>query len=205
MVWGRIGTIALGRLDVEGRGRLSHGLQAAVGLLRALWEEREAAVTRILKEELGVGQVAGHKLGGLAVPRVKEGRARVLFGAAKVRRCRLVDRGADGSARGGGFARRVGEGRRRGLVGIQLHGVVAGGTRGGELGRTDSRWDARQCWGTLPTRAVVGGQRGRGLVGWRVGGLAAAVRACGGCRRAQAVYVDKWERTGQWMGLMLVL
>lgn len=110
-------------------------------LLRAVWEQREAAVARVLKEKLGVGQLAGHKLVGLAVPGIEGICARVLC-APEMWRGGLLDWSANGSARCGGFARRVGEGWRRCLVGIQLHGVgwtvrvrVSVGQVGWRLGR----------------------------------------------------------------------
>jgi hypothetical protein len=120
---------ARGRLEVHGRGRLGHGVQGAV-LLRALGEEGEAAIARVLKQDVAVGQVAGHKLVRLAVPGVGEARTRArVLGAAKVWQGGLLDGRADGRARGGRLSRRVGEGRRRGLVGIQLHGGCGvGGT-----------------------------------------------------------------------------
>ena len=69
----------------------------------------------------------------LAVPGRKERGAGVLLGAAKLRRGRLLDGRADGRTRGGGFARRVGEGWWR-PVGIQLRGVLVGVRRAGASG-----------------------------------------------------------------------
>lgn len=114
--------IARRRLDVDRRGG-RHGVRAGV-LLRAVGKQRKAAVARVLEQELGVGQLAGHKLVRLAVPGVEEGRARFLLNTAKVRQGGLLDGSGDRGARCSGFARRVGEGWRRCLVGIQLHGVA---------------------------------------------------------------------------------
>ncbi|KAH8623584.1 hypothetical protein IG631_22063 [Alternaria alternata] len=119
LVLGRVGAIARGRLDVDGRGG-SHVGEAAVQL-RLLGEEREAAVARVFEKDVLAGLVAGHKLLGLAVPEVGETGTRVLLTTAKMRRRWLFDRSADGGARCRGFTRRVGE-RWRLLVGIQLRG-----------------------------------------------------------------------------------
>jgi hypothetical protein len=121
----RVRAIARGRLDVEGRGSLGHVVRRAV-LRRAVWEQRKAAVARVLEQELGVGELADHKLVRLAVPGIE--RAGGILLAPEVWRGGLLHRRGDGGARCGGFARRVGEGWRRGLVGIQLHG--GGGTEG---------------------------------------------------------------------------
>jgi hypothetical protein len=142
LVWGRVGAIARRRLDIDRRGGLCHGARHTVRLLRAVWEQREAAVACVLEQKLGVGQLAGHKLVRLAVPGIKVIRTRVLLGAPEMRRGRLLHRSGDGSARCGAFARRVGEGWRRSLVGIQLHG--GGGTVGGngylKVGWRLERW-----------------------------------------------------------------
>ena len=48
LVLGRVGAIARGRVEVDGRNGLGHVLQGAV-VLRALGEEREAAVAGVLE------------------------------------------------------------------------------------------------------------------------------------------------------------
>lgn len=121
LVLRRVGAIAGRRLDVDGGGGLCHVAQEAAVLRWALGKQGNAAVTRVFEEKVELGLTAGHKLVRLALPGVgNEGR--VLGSTAKMGQDRLLGGGGDRRARCGGFARRVGEGWRRGLVGIQLHG-----------------------------------------------------------------------------------
>ena len=125
-----VGAITRGRLDVDGRGGLCHVAQKAAVRRCTCGEQREAAVARVFEEKVEFGLTAGHKLVRLVLPGVgREGR--VLSSTAKMRRDGVLGGSGDRRARCGGFARRVGEGWRRCLVGIQLHGEVGG--NGGKL------------------------------------------------------------------------
>ena len=153
---------------------MSHGGQEArVG--GTAGEEREAAVAGVFEEKILVGQAAGHKLVGLAVPGLGESvgtRRRVSVSAAEVLLGR-VDGSSDWSARGGGFAGRVGEGWRRGLVGIQLRGGGCGSRaerNGGRVsgGLGQRLMTVRQRWRAGGRRGWGQGGRGRGR-GERIG------------------------------------
>lgn len=115
----------------------------------AVGEEGEAAVAGVLEEHVGVGGKAGGELVGPAMPGGgREAGARVLVAASGGEVGGVLDGRGDGGTRGGGFARRVGEGRRR-RVGIQLHGG-AGEAAGGRRAQDGCRCRRR--------RAVAGGR-----------------------------------------------
>lgn len=148
-----VGAITRGRLDVDGRGGLCHAAHEADVRRGAGWEQRKAAIARVLEEEVEFGFAAGHKLVRLALPGVGQ-RRRALVGTAKMWRDGVLCGSGDGSARCGGFAWRVGEGWRRGLVGIQLHGEV-GGLGGGTLCRFQAGGRATTV-GAAPDDCAVG-------------------------------------------------
>ena len=131
VLW-RVGAITRGRLDIDGCGGLCHVAQKTAVLRWTRREQREAAVARVLEQKVKLRLSARHEFVRLALPGVGERGGRVLGGTTKMRRDGVLSGSGDRRARCGGFARRVGEGWRRGLVGIQLHGEV-GETVGGSV------------------------------------------------------------------------
>jgi len=127
LVLRRAGAKTRGRGDVDGSGGACHVSQGG-GLWRGVvCEQREAAVARVLEEEVGLEQRAarGAELVRLAGPRKVE--LAVPLGAAKLRRRSLLYGGADGGGVCCGLALavagdgRVAEGWGR-LLGIQFNG-----------------------------------------------------------------------------------
>ena len=131
LVLGRVGPETRGRRDVDWRGCcLCHVSQVGV-VWQAVWEQRKAAVARVLEQKVGLElQVAGGEL--VVVVGVPRGVEQVVLPEAPKDWFGLgwLDGSGDGSALSGGFAAAVaGEGgvaERWWRRGLQLHGGRGG-------------------------------------------------------------------------------
>lgn len=127
---------------------------------------------------------------------------RVLFGTTKMRRRGLVDGGVDGGGSRRRFTRRVGEGWRRSLVRIQLHGCARGP---GEKKKSPGWEEASSSGGASDDCAAepvgVVSEVEAGVVPGNAGSNCSAVRVCGyvyvyvcvrACRQTQ-YSTEQWK------------